>query len=60
MVAFAPSAAAGSGEHQRLLSASADRTLRLWDATARRSLKISKKLPAEVTALAVNRWGFRV
>lgn len=52
---FAPSPPPGSGEHQRLLSASADRTLRLWDATARRMLKITKKLPAEITALAVTR-----
>lgn len=50
-MAFAPSPAEGSIRRQLLFSGSADRTARLWDATARRQLK-AKKLPGEVTAIA--------
>ena len=41
----------------RLVSGSADKTLRLWDAATRRTLKISRKLPSEVMCLAVTRQG---
>ena len=42
-------------QQQRLVSGSSDRTLRLWDVAARRSLKISRRLPSDVMCLAVTR-----
>lgn len=45
-------------QQQRLVSGSADKTLRLWEAATRRTLKISRKLPSEIMCLAVTRWGF--
>jgi WD40 repeat protein len=53
-MAFAPSPPEGSERRQLLFSGSADRTVRLWDASARRQLK-AKKLPAEVTAISAIR-----
>ena len=43
---------------QRLVSGSSDRTLRLWDVAARRTLKISRRLPSDVMCLAVTRCAF--
>ena len=61
-MAFVPQAPAASSAEQlpnqqqlRLVSGSADKTLRLWDAATRRTLKISRKLPSEVMCLAVTR-----
>ena len=53
-MAFAPSPPEGLDRRQLLFSGSADRTVRLWDASAGRQLK-GKKLPAEVTAIAAIR-----
>jgi WD40 repeat protein len=65
-VAFVPQPHSDSSAHQhvlqqqqlqqRLVSGSADKTLRLWDAATRRTLKISRKLPSEVMCLAVTRY----
>jgi WD40 repeat protein len=51
----APSSAEQQQQQLRLVSGSADKTLRLWDAATRRTLKISRKLPSEVMCLAVTR-----
>ena len=58
--AAASCAAASAGEQEPLppllVTAAADRTLRLWNLDTMRRLRVIYNRPAETSALAVSRW----